>query len=62
MRNFDFLIHTIAQSLSNAPHEIAYFTTVDWQYAYSQLNLHADTARLCIFNFVTGFMNVTYGF
>ena len=45
MPNIDSLIQTISQTLSTAPQETAYFTTLDLQYAYSQLNLHIDTAR-----------------
>ena len=47
MLNTDSLIQTISQTLSNAPHETAYFTTLDLQYACIQLNLHADTAIHC---------------
>ena len=47
MPNIDSLIQTISQTLSTAPHEKAYFTTLDLQYAYSQLNLRNDTARHC---------------
>ena len=52
MPNIDSLIQTISETLSTAPHETAYFTTLDLQYAYSQLNLHNDTARHCSFNIV----------
>ena len=45
MPNIDSLIQTISQTLSTAPQETAYFTTLDLQYAYSQLKLHSDTAR-----------------
>ena len=62
MPNIDSLIQTISQTLSNAPQETAYFTTLDWQYAYSQLNLHCDTARLCNFNIVSGDMTGNYRF
>ena len=62
MPNIDSLIQTISQTLSNAPQETAYFTTLDSQYAYSQLNLHSDTARLSNFNIVSGDMTGTYRF
>ena len=62
MPNIDSLIQTISQSLSTAPQETAYFTTLDLQYAYSQLNLHNDTARHCKFNLVSGDMTSTYRF
>ena len=45
MTNISSLIPTILQTLSNAPQETAYFTILDLQYAYSQLNLHTDTAH-----------------
>ena len=58
----DSLIQTFSQTLSTAPQETAYFTTLDLQYAYSQLNLHCDMARLCNFNLVSGYMTGTYRF
>ena len=60
--NIDSLIQTISQTLSNAPQETAHFTTLDLHYAYSQLNLHNDTARHCNFNKVSGDMTGTYRF
>ena len=51
-----------SQKLSTAPQETAYFTTLNLQYAYSQLNLHSDTARHCNFNIVSGDMTGTYHF
>ena len=62
MPNIDSLIQTISQALSTAPHETAYFTTLDLQYAYSQLKLHSDTARHCNFNIISGDMTGTYRF
>ena len=62
MPNIDSLIQTISQILSTAPQETAYFTTLDLQYAYSQLKLHSDTARHCNFNIVSGDMTGTYRF
>ena len=58
----DSLIQTISQTLSTAPQETAYFTTLDLQYAYRQLNLHSDTARHCNLNLVSGDMTGTYRF
>ena len=60
--NIDSLIQTISQTLSTAPQETAYFTTLDLQNAYSQLNLYSDTARHCNFNLVSGDMTGTYRF
>ena len=62
MPNIDSLIQTISQTLSPAPQETVYFTTLDLQYAYSQLNLHSDTARHCNFILVNGDMTGTYRF
>ena len=62
MPNIDSLIKTISQKLSNAPQETAKFTTLYLQYAYSQLNLHSDTAHHCNFNIVSGDMTGTYHF
>ena len=60
--NIDSLIQTISQTLSTAPQETAYFTTLDLQYAYSQLNLRSDTARYCNINLVSGDVTGTYRF
>ena len=62
MTNFNSLIQTISQTLSNAPQETACFTTLDLQYVYSQLSLHSDTARHCNYNIVSGDMTGTYRF
>ena len=62
MPNIDSLIQLISQTLSTAPQEIAYFTTLDLQSAYSKLKLHIDTARHCKFNIVSGDMTGTYRF
>ena len=62
MPNLNSLIQTISQTLSNVPQETVYFTTLDLQYAYSQLNLHTVTARHCYFNIVSGDMKGTYCF
>ena len=62
MPNMDSLIQTISQTLSAAPQETAYFTTLDLQYAYSQINSYSDTARHFNFNLVSGDMTGTYCF
>ena len=46
MPNIDSLNQTISQTLPTAPQETAYFTTLDLQYEYSQLNLNSDTAAI----------------
>ena len=60
--NVDSLIETFSQTLSIEPQETAYFTTMELQYKYSQLNLHADTTRCCNFNLVSGDLTGTYFF
>ena len=62
MPNIGSLVQTISQTLSTVPQETAYFTTLDLQYAYSQLKLHSDAARNCNFNIVSGDMTGTYRF
>ena len=55
MPNIDNLIDAIQQNLNtNASHETAYFSTLDWKYAYSQLNLEPETATHCNFNIISG--------
>ena len=62
MPNLDSLIQTISQTLSNEPQETAYFTTLNLQYAYSQINLNSDKERHCNFNIVSGDMTGVYRF
>ena len=63
MPNIDNLIDTIQQNLNtNASQEIAYFSTLDLKYAYSQFNLDPETARHCNFNIISGEGTVTYRF
>ena len=54
MPNIISLIQIISKTLSNATQETAQFALLGLQHAYSQLNLHNDTARHCKFNMVTG--------
>ena len=63
MPNIDNLIDTIQQNLNtNASQELAYFSTLDLKYAYSQLNLDPETPRHCNLNFVSGEGTGTYLF
>ena len=63
MPNFDNLIDTIQQNLNTtASQETAFFSTLDLKYAYSQLNLHPETARHCNFNIISGEGTGTYRF
>ena len=60
MPNIESLLQTISRTLSYSPHDTAYSITNDWQYAYSQIILHPDTASRCNFNHVIGNMTGTY--
>ena len=63
MPNIDGLIDSISQLINDSNHgENVYFSTIDFKYAYSQLNLHPDTARHCNFNIICGNATVTYRF
>ena len=67
MPNIEMLIDTISQHLTNTQNgQQAYFTTLDLKYAYSQLNLHHDTAKHSNFNIIcgesTGFYRFKTGF
>ena len=55
MPNIDNLTETIQQNLNtNASQETAYFSTLDFKYAYSQFNLDPETARHSDFNIISG--------
>ena len=59
----DSLIDLISQHINDSNHgEHVYFSTIDLKYAYSQLNLHPDTARHCNFNIICGDATGTYCF
>ena len=63
MPNFETLMDSISQIISNykiEPADKIYFSTIDLKYAYSQLNLHPETAKHCNFNIVSGDMTGTY--
>ena len=63
MPNIDSLIDSISQHINNSNQvENVYFSTIDLKYAYSQLNLHPDTARHCNFNIICGDATGTYRF
>ena len=63
MPNIDMLIDTISQHLTNTQTgQQAYFTALDLKYAYSQIKLHHDTAKLCNFNIICGESTGTYRF
>ena len=60
MPNIDTLIESISQQISApAPQNTTYFSTIDLKYAYSQLNLDANTAN---FNVISCDMTATYKF
>ena len=63
MPNIDNLIDTMQQNLNaNASQETAYFSTLDLNYAYSQLKLDPETSRHCNFNIFSGEGTGTYRF
>ena len=63
MPNIDTLIESISQQISApTPQNTTYFSTIDLKYAYSQLNLDANTSNHCNFNIISGDMTGTYRF
>ena len=54
MPNVDELINGMSQIKTGNKKGTLYSTLLDLKYAYSQLNLVADTARQCNFNIVGG--------
>ena len=63
MPNIDTLIESISQQISApASQNTTYFSTLDLKYAYSQLNLHTNSAIPCNFNIISGDMTGTYRF
>ena len=63
MSNIGTLIESISQQISApAPQNTTYFSTFNLKYAYSQLNLDANTANHCKFNIISGDMTGTYRF
>ena len=63
MPNIDTLIEFISQQISApASQNTTYFSTSDLKYAYSQLNLDANTANHCNFNIISEDMTGTYRF
>ena len=65
MPNFETPMDSISQIITDyktEPADKIYFSTIDLNYAYSQLNLHPETAKQCNFNIVSGDMTGTYHF
>ena len=65
MPNIETLMDSISQIITDyktEPADTIYFSTIDLMYAYSQLNLHPETAKHCNFNIVSGDMTGTYRF
>ena len=63
MPNIDNLIHSISQHINDSNHgDSVYSLTIDLKYAYSQLNLHPDTACHCNFNIICVEATGTYRF
>ena len=51
MPNLENLIDQVAETLNTSTGE-AWFTTLDLEYAYGQIPLHADTAKNCNFQII----------
>ena len=65
MPNIETLMNSISQIITDyktKPAEKIYFSTIELKYAYSQLNLHPETAKRCNFIMVSGNMTGTYRF
>ena len=63
MPNIETLIDSISHHLTNTQNgQPAYFLTIDLKYAYSQKQLHKDTAKHCNFNIICGESTGTYRF
>ena len=63
MPNIDTLVESISQQISApASQNITYFSTIDFKYAYSQLNLDINSANHCNFNIFSGDMTGTHRF
>ena len=65
MPNIATLIDSISQIITDyktKPADKIYFPTIDLIFAYSQLNLHPNTAKQGSFNIVSGDMTGTYRF
>ena len=65
MPHIETLMDSISQIITNyktEPAEQIYFSTNDLKYAYSQLNLHPETANHCNFSIISGDMTGTYRF
>ena len=63
MPTIETLIDSVSQIITDyktEPADKTYFSNIDLKYAYSQLNLHPDTAKFCNFNIVSGEMTGIY--
>ena len=55
MPNIDKIIDSISQHFKNTQNgQLVFFSTINLKYAYSQLQLHKDTAKHCNFNIISG--------
>ena len=65
MPNIETLMDSISQIITNyktEPADKIYFSSIDLKDAYSQLNLHPETAKYCNFYIVSGDITGTYRF
>ena len=61
MPNLENLIDQVAEILNTSTGE-TWFTTLDLEYAYGQIPLHADTAKHCNFQIIGGSTSGIYCF
>ena len=65
MPNIETLMDIMSQLITDyktEPADTIYFSTIELKYAYSQLNLHPETAKHCNFNIVSGETTGIYHF
>ena len=63
MPNIDSLVDSISQLINDSNQgDNIYFSTIDLKHAYSQLRMHLNTSRHCIFNIICGYSTGTYRF
>ena len=62
MPNVDELLDGISQIVKANTNSTLYFSVLDLKYAYSQLKLTAETAKVCNFNIISGQATGTYKF
>ena len=62
MLNLEHLVDMVAEQLDTVNKGIAWYTSLDMQYAYGQVPLDKETAKHCNFQIVGGKATGTYRF